>query len=117
MNDSTKDCIFCRIARKELPSQIVLEQESCLAFRDVNPQAPVHILIVSKRHLPSLAQMKAEDAVLLGQMQWAAAQLAEQFQIQKGFRLVLNNGRQAGQSVDHLHYHLLGGRRLSWPPG
>ena len=110
-------CIFCRIIAKEIPSQIILEKENMIAFRDLNPQAPTHILIVPKKHIPSLSATEEGDAHLLGEIQILAKELAQKTGIQEGFRIVANNGRQAGQSVDHLHYHLLGGRRMSWPPG
>ena len=96
---------------------MLLEKDHWIAIRDLNPQAPIHILILPKKHIPNLISAKEEDWRLLGEIQLAAVELARQAGVQEGFRLVLNNGRQAGQSVDHLHYHLLGGRRMGWPPG
>lgn len=111
------ECIFCRIANKELNSRIVLETDDVVAFQDLNPQAPTHILIVPRRHITGLDACQDSDGALLGKIQLAAKELAARFGLQGGYRLVVNNGRGAGQSVDHLHYHLLGGRRMNWPPG
>ncbi|RLC91275.1 MAG: histidine triad nucleotide-binding protein [Chloroflexi bacterium] len=111
------DCIFCRIARGEAPASIVYQDDDVTAFRDLHPQAPVHILIVPNRHIVGVAQVGPEDAALLGKLFVVASRLAEQENIVNGYRLVVNNGPQAGQSVFHLHVHLLGGRPLSWPPG
>ncbi|MDD5656875.1 MAG: histidine triad nucleotide-binding protein [Elusimicrobia bacterium] len=111
------DCIFCKIAARRIPSQNVYEDESAAAFKDLNPQAPVHILIVPKKHISGLDACRREDAALLGHLQLVAAKLAAENGIAGGYRLLTNNGRGAGQSVDHLHYHLLGGRPLAWPPG
>lgn len=88
-----------------------------MVFKDINPQAPTHLLIVPKKHIPSLSSVSDEDKALLGQLQCLARDLAKKAGLEAGYRLVTNNGRGAGQSVDHLHYHLLGGRRLTWPPG
>lgn len=111
------DCLFCRIANKEVNSKIVLENDDLVAFQDLNPQAPTHILIVPRKHISGLSECAGEDVQLLGKIQLAAKELALKFQLAKGFRLVVNNGRDAGQAVAHLHYHLLGGRRMNWPPG
>jgi len=110
------DCLFCRIARREISSQLVFEDAEAVVFRDINPQAPTHVLIVPKRHLSRLAQAQEGDAALLGHLQMLSARVASLLGL-KSFRLVANSGRGAGQSVDHLHYHLLGGRAMSWPPG
>jgi histidine triad (HIT) family protein len=110
------DCLFCRIVRREVPAQIVHEDEHALVFKDISPQAPTHLLIVPKKHLDSLSSSTEEDAALLGRLQRIACRLAEGSKL-SSFRLVTNNGRGAGQSVDHLHYHLLAGRPLQWPPG
>ena len=110
------DCLFCRIVRREIPAQIVHEDEQALVFKDVNPQAPTHVLVVPKKHLGSLAASTDEDAPLLGHLQRVACRIAEGEKL-LAFRLVTNNGRGAGQSVEHLHYHLLGGRPMEWPPG
>jgi len=111
------DCLFCRIIKGEIPSRQVYEDERIFAFEDIQPGAPTHILLVPKRHLEDLAHATAEDAALLGELQLKAADLARQRGLANGFRTVLNVGPDAGQSVFHLHLHLLGGRRLAWPPG
>ena len=109
MEKSKKDCIFCRIINKELAADVVFENERILAFKDINPSAPVHILVVPKKHIESLSQVKVEDQSLLGETQLVIIRLAKKLQIEDSFRVVLNNGRKAGQIVFHLHYHLLGG--------
>jgi histidine triad (HIT) family protein len=111
------DCTFCRIVGGNAPAQIVYRGEGVTAFRDIHPQAPVHILIVPDRHIARLDDAQPEDAELLGRLLLAARQLAEQEGLSDGYRLVLNTGPRAGQSVFHLHLHLLGGRSLRWPPG
>ena len=109
-------CIFCRIAKGEIPAQMLVNNKEIAAFRDVNPQAPVHILIIPKKHVKSLDD--ASDFELLGRMFSLAAALARQEKISKtGYRTVINSGKDGGQSVDHLHIHLIGGRALGWPPG
>lgn len=110
-------CIFCQIASGEVPSEIVFKNEEIVAFNDINPEAPVHLLIVPIKHIDSLNTAEAEDAALIGRMLLIAARLAKDNKLEKGYRLVLNVGREAGQSIDHLHLHLLGGRYLNWPPG
>lgn len=110
------DCIFCRIVKKEIPSNIVYEDDKVLAFNDVAPQAPVHVLVIPREHVASLAQIK--DTALLCDIFRVVNKIAAEKGIAKtGFRTVINNGRAAGQAVDHLHVHLLGGRDFSWPPG
>lgn len=110
------DCIFCKIARGEIPATMVVNSKEIAAFRDLNPQAPTHILIIPKKHIASLDD--ANDSDLLGRMLAMAAALARQEKIAKtGYRTVINTGRDGGQSVDHLHIHLLGGRPMTWPPG
>jgi histidine triad (HIT) family protein len=111
------DCLFCRIIRGEIPSKKVYEDEHTYAFDDINPQAPTHVLIVPKKHVLGLKEATAEDAELIGYCQLAAANIARQRSIEDGYRTVLNVGPRAGQSVFHLHVHLLGGRNLQWPPG
>lgn len=111
------ECVFCRIVRGEAPAHIIYQDEAVTAFHDLHPQAPVHILIVPNRHIVGVAQVEAEDEPLLGRLFGVARRLAEEMGIVEGYRLVINNGRGAGQSVFHLHMHLLGGRRLGWPPG
>jgi histidine triad (HIT) family protein len=111
------DTIFARIIRREIPARVVHEDDLCLAFHDVAPQAPVHVLVIPKRPIESLAQVTADDAPLLGHLVTVAARLAGDLDLGGGYRLVVNCGRDGGQSVDHLHVHLLGGRSLGWPPG
>ncbi len=112
------DTLFSKIIRKEIPAKIVYEDEQVLAFADIHPQAPVHLLIIPKKPLASLDDAALEDLPLLGHLQWVIRQLArEQGLSEGGYRVVTNVGRDGGQSVPHLHYHLLGGRPLSWPPG
>ena len=110
------DCIFCKIAAGEIQSQIIYQDEDVVAFKDLNPQAPVHILIIPIKHLESLSAAQEEDIELLGKVQYAAAKIAKELGL-KDFRLVANTGKAAGQSVFHLHYHLMGGRRFIWPAG
>lgn len=110
--------IFEKIANREIPARIVYETDEFFAFHDVNPQAPVHVLIVPKRVIPRIADASAGDAELLGKMLLASREIAQQLGVaETGYRLVINNGRDAGESVPHLHMHLLGGRHLAWPPG
>lgn len=112
------NCIFCRIIARRAPGKIVFEDESLVAFEDANPQAPVHILIVPRQHIASLDETQAADQPLLGRLLGVAAQLArEREAASKGYRTVINNGAWAGQSVSHLHLHLLAGRVFRWPPG
>lgn len=110
------ECIFCKIIQKEVKSSIVWEDEDIIAFNDLNPQAPTHILIVPKKHIPSLQEATEEDIEILGKINYTAKRIAEKLGI-TDFRLVNNCGKKAGQSVFHLHYHLLAGRRMAWPPG
>jgi histidine triad (HIT) family protein len=109
--------IFKRIIDKEIPAKIIHEDELCVAFHDVNPQSPTHVLVIPKKEIASLAQADAEDQALLGHLLLVAAKLAEQLGLSGGYRVVANCGSDGGQSVDHLHFHLLGGRQLKWPPG
>ncbi len=109
-------CLFCKIAAKEISSQLVFEDERVLVFKDVNPKAPTHVLVVPKKHIARLSDSMDEDKDLLGHLQRVAAQVAASLGLDS-FRLVTNNGRGAGQTVDHLHYHLMGGRTMQWPPG
>ena len=112
------DCIFCQIVEGKAPAKIAFEDETVVAFEDVNPQAPVHILLVPRKHLPSLKEAAIEDEPLLGHMLTVAARLARERGLDsKGYRSVINNGSWAGQSVFHLHVHILGGRVFRWPPG
>ncbi len=110
------ECLFCKIVRREIPAQIVLEDECALVFVDLTPQAPTHVLLIPKKHIGSLSSSTDEDAGVLGHLQRLASKVAETAGL-SSFRLVTNSGRGAGQSVDHLHYHLLAGRPMAWPPG
>lgn len=110
-------CLFCRIIAGEIPSRKVYEDDQVFVFEDINPGAPVHLLLIPKRHIAGLAEATAEDDVLLGYLQRKAAAIAREKGLQSGYRTVLNVGPDAGQSVFHLHLHLLGGRALGWPPG
>ena len=110
-------CVFCRIAAGEIPARIVHEDDLVVAFHDLAPVAPTHLLLIPKRHIASLADASAEDAGVLGRLVAVAGQLARENDLTGGFRVVANSGAAAGQSVDHLHFHLLGGRAFSWPPG
>jgi histidine triad (HIT) family protein len=111
------DCLFCKIERKVIPGKLVYEDAEIFAFEDISPQAPVHILLCPRKHLVSLSEATPEDAAMLGRLQLVAAQLASERKLLDGYRTVFNNGRGAGQSVFHLHLHLLGGRDFRWPPG
>ena len=111
------DCLFCRIIQGEVPSKKVYEDDRTYVFEDINPQAPTHLLIVPKRHIAGLKEASTEDAEMLGYCQLVAAKLARERGIEDGYRTVYNVGAKAGQSVFHLHLHLLGGRALHWPPG
>ncbi len=118
MPDDTKHCLFCRILRREIPAKVVYDDPTVLAFEDINPQAPTHILVIPRKHLPTLSDAVAEDEPVLGHLQTVAADLARDRGLDhSGFRTVINNGSGAGQSVFHVHLHLLGGRSLAWPPG
>jgi histidine triad (HIT) family protein len=111
------DCLFCKIIRGEIPTKKVYEDERVFIFEDINPQAPTHVLIIPKKHIVGLKEAKPEDAEILGYCQLTAAKIARQRGIENGYRTVFNVGPGAGQSVFHLHLHLLGGRNLGWPPG
>jgi histidine triad (HIT) family protein len=112
----TDDCLFCRIVRREIPAAIEWEDDQALAFRDIDPKAPTHVLVIPKRHVASLNE--ATDATLLGHLLLAAREIAEGEGIaESGYRTVLNTNADAGQTVFHLHLHLLGGRHMKWPPG
>ena len=109
--------IFKRIIDKEIPAKIAYEDDQCLAFHDISAQAPVHVLVIPKKEIPSLAQLTAADQALVGHLVLVAQKLAGELGLSSGYRLVVNCGQHGGQSVDHLHFHLLGGRQMSWPPG
>ena len=112
------DCLFCKIALRQIPATIVYEDESVIAIEDINPQAPLHLLIIPKTHIPTLNDLAPQDDALLGEMNRRAAAIArERGYHDRGFRTVFNTNREAGQSVFHIHLHLLAGRPLGWPPG
>ena len=111
-------CLFCKIVNKEIPAKVLFEDEHLVAFSDVNPQAPTHALVIPKRHFVSLNEATPADAELLGKLVLAAQRVARQTKISdSGWRMVVNNGAHAGQSVFHVHVHVLGGRAMAWPPG
>jgi histidine triad (HIT) family protein len=109
--------IFKKIVDKEIPAEILYEDEHCLAFNDVAPKAPVHVLVIPKKEIASIDAMDNNDTELLGHLWMVIRDLAAQLELDSGYRVVVNCGEQGGQTVDHLHFHLLGGRMLSWPPG
>ncbi len=112
------DCLFCRIVAGEIPADVVHQDERAIAFRDINPQAPVHLLVIPRDHLESLDEAARSDEALLGHLLRVAARVANELDLSEGgYRTVINTGAGAGQSVFHLHLHVIGGRRLSWPPG
>ena len=111
------DCLFCKIAEKKIPAKLVYEDPDIFAFQDTNPQAPTHILLCPRKHFASLDEAKPEDQAVLGKLLHVAAQLARDRKLTDGYRTVFNTGAGAGQSVFHLHLHLLGGRHFHWPPG
>jgi len=117
---SEERTLFEKIIAREIPAEIVHEDDWCVAFRDVHPQAPVHILVVPRKPIPRVGQAEPEDQARLGALLLAAGKIARQLglaEVEDGFRLVINHGRNGGESVPHLHVHLLGGRKLDWPPG
>jgi histidine triad (HIT) family protein len=109
--------IFKKIIDREIPAAIVYEDDVCLAFHDVDPKAPTHLLIIPKKEIPSLADLSPDDQSIVGHLLLKISELARSSGLDDGYRVVVNCGRSAGQSVDHLHFHLLGGRALTWPPG
>jgi len=117
MTDLTTDCLFCRIIAGEIPAKKVYEDPYVFAFEDIAPKAPTHVLVVPKKHFAGLNEAQTEDAEVIGRCHLAAAEIARQRDIEQGYRTIVNVGPGAGQSVFHLHVHLLGGRGLSWPPG
>ena len=114
---ATGDTIFGKIIRREIPADIVYEDDIALAFRDVNPQAPVHILVIPKQPLPKLADAESQDHAMLGHLLLTVKRVAQQAGLSNGYRVVINNGDDGGQTVNHLHLHILGGRQMKWPPG
>lgn len=111
------DCVFCRIVAGTIPAKKLFEDDEVLAFADLNPQAPVHLLVIPKQHIASHAETERAHAPLLGHLMAVAAELAEGQGLSKGYRLVINTGPDGGQTVGHLHLHVLGGRPMGWPPG
>ncbi|MDD2480536.1 MAG: histidine triad nucleotide-binding protein [Lutispora sp.] len=113
-----ENCIFCKIIKGEIPCSKVYEDDKVLAFNDINPEAPVHVLIVPKTHVQSVMDINADDCQLISHVFYVASKIAEELKIsEKGFRIVNNVGENGGQTVSHIHFHLLGGRLLQWPPG
>jgi histidine triad (HIT) family protein len=117
MADQSSNCLFCRMVRGEIPTKKVYEDDYVFAFEDINPKAPTHVLVIPKKHFVGLKEAQAEDAEVIGRCHLAAAQIARERGIEDGYRTVVNVGPGAGQSVFHLHIHLVGGRSLNWPPG
>lgn len=113
----SESCLFCKIVRGEIQAERVFEDDLCLAFPDIHPQAPVHLLVIPREHIASHAHAMAEHTALLGHIMSAVGDLARSQKLGNGYRLVVNTGRDGGQTVDHLHVHLLGGRAMGWPPG
>jgi len=111
------DCIFCRIAAGSIPSKKVHQDDAVFAFHDIDPKAPTHILVIPKKHIASLAAAEAGDEALLGRLLRATSEIAREQGLGKGYRVVISTGAEGGQTVDHLHLHLLGGRQMHWPPG
>jgi len=111
------ETIFSKIIRREVPADIVYEDDLVLAFNDVAPKAPIHILLIPKKPIPQLAAAESQDHALMGHLLLTAKRVAEQVGLNQGYRVVINNGADGGQTVDHLHLHILGGRQMDWPPG
>lgn len=113
-----EDCLFCKIVNKEIPAELIFEDDRIVAFNDINPQAPIHILIIPKEHFDSLNDVPEEKNDIFGHILARARQIAQNLGIQeRGYRIVLNTARDSGQEVFHIHFHMLGGRRMTWPPG
>ena len=111
------ESIFTKILKKEIPGEIVYEDNDCFAIKDINPQAPIHLLIIPKKHIAKVSDANEEDKELLGSLLLASQKIAKEFDLDDNYRLVINNGAKAGQTVFHIHIHLLGGKSLSWSPG
>lgn len=111
------DCLFCKIANKEIPSQVVYEDDQVFAFKDINPQAPAHVLVIPKKHIPALTDIQRTDYQLMADVFTAVNRIAKDLNLKDGFRVVTNCGSDGGQVVQHVHFHVLGGRKLDWPPG
>ncbi len=111
------DCVFCKIVEKEIPSEIIYEDERVIAFEDLNPEAPTHFLVIPKKHISSTWELEKEDSELIGHIIYIGSKIAREKGLEEGYRIVNNCGEQGGQTVDHIHFHILGGRNLQWPPG
>ena len=111
------DCIFCKLASHEIPTNVVYEDDEMFCFYDQAPQAPVHVLLIPKKHIESLDDLKPEDEALIGRMMLKIKDIAKMLELENGYRVVSNNGADAFQTVKHLHFHILGKRKMSWPPG
>jgi histidine triad (HIT) family protein len=110
-------CLFCKIIDGSIPSTAVYQDDQCYAFADIHPRAPVHVLVIPREHIASLGEAGDGHKALLGHLLWVAAEVAREKELSKGYRVVVNNGAYGGQTVDHIHLHVLGGRPMSWPPG
>lgn len=111
------DCIFCMIGSHDIPSNVVYEDEHLICFHDLEPQAPVHVLVIPKKHIESLDDVKEEDKELMGHIMFKIHEIAKDLELENGYRVVSNNGEDAFQTVKHLHFHILGKRKMTWPPG
>lgn len=111
------DCIFCKIAKGEIPSSKLYEDDKILAFKDLEPQAPTHVLIIPKEHIESVSEVDSGNSAVVAKIFETAAKLSKELELEKGYRIVTNCGEDGQQSVKHLHFHLLGGRKMTWPPG
>jgi histidine triad (HIT) family protein len=111
------DCLFCKIVAGTIPAKTIYQDDQCIAFADINPQAPTHFLVVPRQHIASLADAGSNHATLLGHLLFVASEIARERGLPNGYRVVINTGPDGGQTVDHLHLHVLGGRHLTWPPG
>lgn len=114
---TSSDCLFCKIVSGTIPASRIYEDELCIGFPDINPQAPTHLLVIPKKHIGSAAKTTADDAALMGSLVAAAVEIARKEKLDGGYRIVMNTGDDGGQTVNHLHLHLLGGRHMKWPPG
>lgn len=110
-------CLFCQILDGSIPSKAIYQDDQCYAFADIKPQAPVHVLVIPRKHIRSIAEADQEQSSLFGHLLWAAAEIGRSKGLTEGYRMVINTGEAGGQTVDHLHVHLLGGRPMTWPPG
>jgi histidine triad (HIT) family protein len=117
MGAMSDGCLFCKIVNEKIPAERIYEDDDSIAIADINPQALIHVLVLPKRHIVSLAETEPEDAALLGKLMAAAAEVARRKNLDRGYRVVVNTGAEGGQTVHHLHLHVLGGRHMGWPPG